>query len=86
MFVAYTGTSSYLLYDLETNCILSASSQQTDFDEAFSLRVDYGLSQNSEYPDIMQYKPSMQDISRSDHQSTTQTLPKDTEKKKYIPC
>jgi len=58
MFVAYTGTHSYLLYDLETSCILSASTQQVDFDEAFSLRVDYGLSQNSEYPDIMQYKPS----------------------------
>ena len=59
------GTSSYLLYDLETNCILSASKQQTDFDEAFSLRVDYGLSQNSEYPDIMQYKPSMKDTRNS---------------------
>ena len=54
--------SPYLVYDIETIYILSASSQQVDFDEAFSLRVDYGLSQTSEYPDIMQYEPSMQDI------------------------
>jgi hypothetical protein len=47
---------------IETIYILSASSQQVDFDEAFSLRVDYGLSQTSEYPDIMQYEPSMHDI------------------------